>query len=219
VSMATDEGQQAIDRISRRSVLQGGLLVGAGVVAAGAMSVALTGTAEAAFYGQQSCWGFCTQCHTMWWTPDESSSACVAPGYTVHAIGSGQYNYNPWYNYPNLTASSNPQAGWLWCGNCQGMFYGPSTNSVCGSGKDGDLPPHVAGSKTIYDLYKNLGGGTTSNPQPYWRWCSLCALLYYQGPSGSQAGYCPGYVLNNPVSGPHHAGSTTSYDVSWSGAY
>jgi hypothetical protein len=202
-------------------LLQGGLLAGAGVATAGAMSAVFTGTAKASTPNPQLGWGWCEYCATMWWTAGQASSACSSPSHDQHAVGSGSYDYEQFNDggsrYNNTT---NPQANWFWCGNCQGMFWGPSTNNVCQSSNDGTLPPHAKGSETNYYLYYDADTGSTSNPQPYWHWCGLCGLLYWQGPSGTQAGYCPGYLLRNyPNYGRHEAGSSTSYCIDWSGKY
>jgi hypothetical protein len=220
--MAADEGQQAIGGFSRRSVLRGGLLAGAGVATVGAMSAVLTGTAKAATPDPQPGWGYCRYCATMWWTAGESGSHC--PGSDtpdgLHHVSSGSYDYR---QYNGASSGSSPQVNWRWCSACQGMFWG---TGVCyGNTRPGDYyGPHTAGT-TNYNLYFNGGGlNSTTDPQAYWRWCGLCSLLYWQGSSGSTAGACaanststsgPGY----PPFGPHNAGSSTVYDMYWIGTY
>ncbi len=198
-------------------MLRGGLLAGAGVATAGAMSAILTGTAKASTPSPQYGWGYCKYCATMWWTPGESSSFCAAYNEANHGVGSGSYNYGLYNGISGLVNSSNPQPGWHWCKACQGLFWG-GFSGVCRATYL-SFGPHVPGG-TVYDLYFNTTG------QPYWRWCKECSLLYWQGSSGSTAGYCPagiafqGFGYSTPVPGsPHIAGSATVYDIGWGGTY
>jgi hypothetical protein len=215
--VALDEGQRAVDGISRRSVLRGGLLAGAGVATVGAMSAVFTGTAKATASPQYD-WGYCEYCATMWWTLGQSSSACADTSNArtqpyEHAVSSGSYNYGLYNGKSGLVNSSNPQPNWHWCSNCQGLFWGGDTG-VCASG-GADHIPHVAGG-TNYDLYWGSGQGG----QAYWRWCGLCSLLYWQGASGSDGGYCPSYpTLRDPDALGPHAGGATVYDIGWAGTY
>jgi hypothetical protein len=220
--MAADEGQQAIGGFSRRSVLRGGLLAGAGVAAAGAMSAVLTGAAKAATPDPQPGWGYCEYCAAMWWTAGESGSACPGTNaHGLHHVRSGSYNYT---QYNGATSGSNPQVNWRWCGFCQGMFWGGFTGLCYGNVQPGYHGPHKAGA-TNYNLSFNEapGLGSTTDPQAYWRWCGLCSLLYWQGPSGSTAGACAANIGNNgPFGfpfGPHEAGSGTVYDMYLVGTY
>jgi hypothetical protein len=211
--MVADAGQRASGGISRRSALRAGLLAGAGVATAGAMSTVLTGTAQASTPEPQPDWGWCEYCATMWWTPNRGDSACAAPNQGHHSVRSGAYNYEMYNNLGGLNNNTNPQANWRWCTACQGMFWAPSGHNVCQAITPGNR--HIAGSGTNYDLYFDLMIKGTS-PQPYWRWCGQCGLLYWQGSSGTYGGYCPGSEL---VPGPHVAGSATSYCINWSGTY
>jgi hypothetical protein len=212
--MATDEGQQATGGFTRRTVLRGGLLAGAGVATAGAMSGILTGTAKAATTPKpQPGWSWCNYCATMWWFAGQNDSACAshyAP-LGIHDTPGPSEVYNLYNNIGGLNNKSNPQPGWRWCHDCQGLFWGGNGGVCRGNG----YGSHVAGSGTSYDLYFNISGkNTTTNPQAYWRWCKLCSLLYSQGPSGDTAGACPAYdgVVND---NPHVAGSSTNYCIYW----
>jgi hypothetical protein len=216
--MATDAGQQSIDGISRRSVLRGGLLAGAGVATMGATSAVLTGTATAAAPNPQIGWGWCVYCSVMWWVKGQTHSACPSEYATdgLHWVGAGNHNYELNTNRPGLNSQSNPQPGWRWCSNCQGLFWGQS-GSVCQGNQlfDGGLGPHAFGSGTSYDLDWTAPGPSSgkSNPQQYWSWCDDCHLLFYEGelPSGP-VGVCP--------EGSGHApGSITVYSAWWSGSW
>jgi hypothetical protein len=203
--MAAGQGRQAIDGISRRRVLRGGLLAGAGVVTAGAMSAVLTGTARAATPEPQPGWAWCEYCATMFWAADESTSWCASPSHIQHSYRKGAYNYELYNSLGGLNNNSNPQPYWRYCDYCQGLFWGPSGRQYC----LGNLGPHVAGSGTSYDLYIGYGG------QEYWRWCGNCALLFWADSSAAnaQAGYCPANYSH------HVAGSGTNYCVAWAGTF
>jgi len=212
-SVAIDEGQPTVDGISRRGILRGGLLAGAGVAAVGAMSAVFTGTAKATVSPQYG-WGYCENCATMWWTAGRSSSVCANFNVTPnrHAVGSGSFNYGPYNGIAGLVSSSNPQPNWRWCNACQGLFWGGGNGGFC----SGTGSTHVAGG-TNYDLYWGSGQGG----QAYWRWCGLCSLLFWPGASESIGGYCPSYRNTRDPQGigPHSAGSTTIYDIGWAGTY
>jgi len=210
--MATDEEQRAFDGISRRSVLRGGLLAGAGVATVGAMSVVLTGTANAAAPNPQPGWGYCIYCRIMWWVKGQPNIGCPGNLGGNHAVAAGYYNYELYNNISGLNNKSNPQPGWRWCKNCHGLFWGGKSGHCYAAYNIG---PHVAGSGTSYDTYWNLGGH--SDPQPNWRWCQNCSLLYWQGASGTEAGYCP--ILDPNLNYQHLAGSSTNYNLYWNGTW
>ncbi len=178
--MQKNDGQRAVDGISRRSVLRGGLLAGAGVATVGAMSAICTGTAKASTPSPQYDWGWCQYCSTMWWTPGQSNSACEGPyaplrsdGFKSHVVGGGSYNYGLYNGIPNLVNTSNPQPDWRWCDACQGLFWGGFPGHCAGKGinpNTNTLSPHTQGG-TSYDIYLNTTG------QAYWRFCGLCSLL------------------------------------------
>jgi hypothetical protein len=67
-----------------------------------------------------------------------------------------------------------------------------------------------------YQIYNGQGGSNQNNPQPNWRWCGRCSLLFWGGSStGTQAGFCPGLYTNGlaGTGGPHLAGSDTDYCI------
>jgi hypothetical protein len=128
--MAAGQGQQAIDGVSRRRVLRSGLLAGAGVVTAGAMSAVLTGTARAATPEPQPGWAWCEYCATMFWAADESTSWCASPSHTQHSYRKGAYNYELYNGYGGLNNNSNPQPYWRYCDYCQGAVLGPVGQTI-----------------------------------------------------------------------------------------
>jgi hypothetical protein len=218
--MATDEGQQAVDGVSRRSLLRGGLLAGAGLATLGAASGVLTGTAKAATTNPQPSWAFCRYCSVMWWEPG-SHAACTGSGSDGHhGVANGSYEYAIMFNQAGATTKSDPQSGWTWCSLCEGLFWGKA-NSFCA----GNLPglsdvygPHTVGSTTNYALYS--GYASADGLQSDWRWCTQCHLLFWSG-GNANGGACPAY--DNNGSGydynSEHTGGGTNYDSLYAGTW
>jgi hypothetical protein len=210
--MAADKGQQFIGGISRRSVLRGGLLAGAGVATVGAASAVLTGTANAAASGWQLDWAFCVFCNALWWAKNPSpSDACPGSGKTgEHGLASGDYVYEVEYGVSGLNNSSDPQPDWRFCTNCCALFWG-GFGGACWANRVGISPgPHTAGT-TNYDLWWN-GSGTDA--QENWRFCGKCSVIFWQGSSQSGTGVCAA-----ASGGPHFDGSGTVYEMFWHGTW
>ena len=225
--MATDEGQQAINGISRRSVLRDGLLAGAGVATAGAASAMGIATANA--LTTQLGWAHCNNCATMFWAEgaNGASNVCAAsyPSILPHATQAGSYKYSISYG-PGYGNTTQPQGNWRWCGQCAAMFWNETGNGsagacaaeVPGGNPPGTPGPHQAGSSTIYDLgFGQSGLGTTTNPQAYWYWCYYCSQLFWPGPQSSSAGVCPWAPGQNF----QHVAATNgaNYDLDHSGTW
>ena len=206
--MPAEQGQQASHQTSRRTLLRGALIAGAGIATFGGITAARPATANAATTpNPQPGWGQCIYCSTMFWVAEASLSHCASSSSLngTHAVGSGTYNYDI-NNGVSGNGQSNPQVGWHYCTACKGMCWGVS-NGYC----MGTLDDHQGGP-TVYAL--NWGQPVSQKPPPVlqanWRYCGKCALLYWQGPTGNSAGACPS-------GGEHTAGSPTIYDVLWSG--
>lgn len=113
------------------------------------------------------------------------------------------------------TAEANavdPQYGWAFCSACSALWWtGGGGIVICQARNYG---PHVAAPNTyIYGVNHDIQNlVNTSNPQPDWRWCNYCSVLYW----GGNQGYC---AAANDIGafGVHHQGSYTSYDLSWQG--
>jgi len=211
--MAADGEPQGIHSVSRRGILRGALLAGAGVATVGAVSAGLPGTANAATPDPQVGWGFCYQCNAMFWVAQQGSSWCAGSRDNRHAFGQGGYNYGLPNSETGLSSQTNPQAGWRYCTLCRSLCWGGNGRPCAGN--DYGHGYHSPGA-TIYDLYFGIGVNSTSQPQAGWRYCGLCSLLYYQGPSGNSAGACiaaPRYPDPSAPSGPHTAASSTDYSM------
>jgi hypothetical protein len=178
--------------LSRRKLLRNGLLLGTAVAGGGLASGALANVAQASTGGPQGLWAYCNACSGLFYYPNRGVSRC--PGGGSHYI---VYSYNYGLTYNDTVNETNPQSGWKWCGNCQGLFYYPKvSSSVCPAGGH-----HVPGSGSWnYALYHdnpNLNGG-----QGGWYWCNQCQGLFWGG-SDRTAGICPVVGYN----GPSHNGS------------
>jgi hypothetical protein len=212
--MSTDERQQVVGGISRRSLLRGGLLAGAGVATLGTASAILTRTAKANTPNPQLGWAWCAWCGTMFWPEAGFWGLCAAPQSTTgnHWLKSGTSDYE----LSNDLGGNgpNPQPNWNWCARCMGLFWGPGNSRYgsCLGHPAGTDTSHFAGSSTSYYLYSSA----QPQSQPYWRWCGFCDLLFWGGSSsGLQAGYCPG--RNNHW--PHVASSDTNYYIQHNGTH
>jgi hypothetical protein len=208
--MATDEGQQVIGGISRRSLLRGGLLAGAGLATIGTASAALTGTARASTPNPQYGWYFCIYCNSMFFGDD--AGVCISPGSPDgrHWEGVGNYNYGIANSDPEATGTSNPQGDWYWCPDCVCLFWGQS-GSVCAGNQNPitlTYRNHAIGG-TNYIL--NFGPTDITNVQGGWHWCILCHNLFWPGAS---SGFCTA-CRNDPSLPINHQGGGTSYDVAW----
>lgn len=213
--MATDQArQQPMGGISRRSVLRGGLLAGAGVATVGAASTVFTETAKADS-GRQPTWLFCPYCRSLWWGGGNSQGACPATGLT-HGTGSGDYEYGVDYGIAGLDNNTDPQPGFRFCNQCFGLFWKGRAGYCYGNVQGGVVGSHHAGSTTDYDLTYGGPNPAITNPQPGWRWCGSCSLIYWQGSSGSEAGTCAGNATPSGF-GPHGVGSSTMYWMYWYG--
>jgi hypothetical protein len=205
VNVATNAKAHAVNGISRRSALRGGLLAGIAITTAGAASVVRTGTAKAAIANPQPGWVWCNACAGLWYTLVDGG-ACPGTG-GVHNIGPGSFKYLVYNDEGNT--GGNPQGGWNWCLHCAGLFTTLHTPSYC-YGNNYGSGPHVLNDSADYYLFYDIAG---SDPQPYWRWCDRCQLLYYQGSSGTYAGRCP-------TGGDHTMGSDSyNYAIDWNGSY
>jgi hypothetical protein len=137
-------------------------------------------------------------------------------------LASGNYVYGLYNGISGLATTSNPQPNWRWCDQCQSLFWG-GNGGTCWATKGA----HKAGSSTSYDIYFGVAdpSAPASNPQPDWRYCNRCCMLYFQGASGSSNGVCSA-PLGNSIANPggytttaHTAGSSTNYDIPWNGTW
>ena len=205
--MGMDESQQATGGPSRRSVLRGGLLAGAGLATIGTASAVLTGTAKASVLNPQPQWSYCIYCQNMYHEP-QTGGACVATS-EDHVYGAGYFNYDIYYG-SEYSNTSNPQGNWNWCRACSCLFHVGGDNGGCFgqvSFITGNYGPHLTGTLN-YQL--NWGGPGASNLQTGWLYCFYCHVLYY--PKGGSNGYC----CISP-SGEHDGSGSFNYDVHHSG--
>lgn len=97
------------------------------------------GNAGTGGYQSQPNWQICSKCSGLFY-PNDGNNYCPTGGTHNVSPGIGSYNYKMLYNVP---ANSGLQAGWSWCHNCQGLFYGPNwANSWC---------PKYSGTEVAHD--------------------------------------------------------------------
>lgn len=175
-----NEAPHTIGDLPRRRLLRNGLVLGAAATVGTLASGAITNTAEAAVSGPQPNWAFCGLCTGLFDFTNIKFSRCPYYDDGRHGITTS-YNYDLPYNDTNQ--ESNPQSGWLWCGKCQGLFYGPGIrSSYCPAAGN-----HAEGGGSYdYALYHdNVTGG-----QSGWTWCYQCQGLFHGG-SAQAGGVCP----------------------------
>jgi hypothetical protein len=203
--MATNEGQQAIGGISRRSMLRGGLLAGAGLATISTASAALTGTARASTPNPQYGWYYCIYCSCMFFGNDAGVCIGYASPNGRHWAGSGQYNYGI-LNGLGSTAKDNPQGDWYWCPDCVCLFWGQS-GSFCAGNRNPltDAYRNHAIGGTNYDL--NFGSTQAGQQQQGgWHWCTQCHNLFWPAPP---LGQCVAGLADSNLSGVHVGGGTS----------
>jgi hypothetical protein len=192
-----DAGEVRLGRgtINRRSLLRGGLAVGA--LGAGLAAVS-TFSAEPAYAASpQGDWEWCSLCTVLFYAGNGLGDTCCSGnpisgsnGFLLgtHAAGSTDYVLL------NDTSQSGYQQDWAWCDLCAELFYRPDISiSACPvlvpSLVLGDTSSaaHVAGSKTSYLVAMNTNPG---GYQAGWNYCLQCRSLFHG--SGQAVGHCAG---------------------------
>ena len=171
---------------SRRMIMRNGLLVGAGVVVAGTMSVAHAGSAKADTTPTQGDWGWCSKCQGLYYV---NSARSVCPKDAVFGRHGQAKSYEYWVYY-DTSGNFYYQDGWAWCGACAGLFYanGAKTAGSC---------PDLDG----YGAHVNSGWNYTlahhpatphADVQDGWDHCSQCQGLFFNNFAESgRGGVCP----------------------------
>jgi hypothetical protein len=185
--------QQPGSGLNRRELIGGGLLVGLG--AAGltvASSAVVPGVAHASTFlvraginpsGEldataQDGWSYCGKCRNLYYSAHPNK--CIV-GNTTHAIGSTTV-YDVPVDVGGATAGntqfgsggSNVQSPWHWCSKCGCLVWAPG---VCVDSRAHD----ASGSGTYYMLNGSWHSNNLHPLQPGWRYCNLCAALYWGG--------------------------------------
>jgi hypothetical protein len=222
----TDETPQPTRGLARRTLLRNGLLTGVGAAVAAVALPGLTGVAQAATvqvlamdpfgevdqWSAQTQWWWCNACRGLFWSNSGAPAGlCPAsPSFPHDNSASGMYEL-PFLTYADAGVQ-DAQAGWRWCNQCQGLFWGSGlANSHC----PGNVitpyvssGPHAFGSSTSYIVLMESEEGAFSEGTPPlqtgWHWCNVCQGLFYPpGGAAKNGGVCP---VN--FSSPHTAGGT-----------
>jgi hypothetical protein len=183
-ALARETGQ--IDGVRRRSLLRGGLLLGAATVGLTAAS-SITFAEEAHAYTPQIGWFWCKNCYVVFHSGNAlNGGVCAATTFAHDLSESAVYQFD--YNGGARTYSSQPR--WTWCSKCQGLWFGPDIdNSMCPAGPLN----HTVGSTTSYEVATQ----SVSHFQSGWNYCPYCTSLYHG--SGHPAGYCQGRIGDSDV--------------------
>jgi hypothetical protein len=211
--------------LSRRALIRNGLLVGLGAIAAVAALPELSGTALAEnsdtsiiiYYNGtwtalpitcQPDWWYCVNCYGMYHSDNDTAGGVCPKDGGPHQNDTSYSNYCIPFGGENLPAEIDQglQAGWRWCNNCQGIFWGNAiAESYCPNGGH-----HVFGSATVYGFifgsppiaWEN-DTGSSFFAQYGWLYCGQCRGLFY-GHGTTSGGWCP--------AGGHHSQASGSYN-------
>ena len=199
---AVGEARPGRSGINRRSLLRGGLAVGA--LGAGLAAIS-TLSAKSAFAenAPQDDWYWCSACAVIYYAGHGDNNNCCA-GNTLNGLGSDQGPHIPGGTEYFLRSNASPtppdyQADWAWCSNCGELFYKPDIDtSWCplGVSTSARYEAHVAGSSTSYLV------GMTTNPGGYqtgWNYCTSCRSLFHG--SGHATGHCAGNIVLGATNG------------------
>jgi hypothetical protein len=168
-------------------ILRNGLLVGAGVVAAGTMSVAHAGSAKAATAPGQGDWGWCSKCQGLYWV-NSNPKYNVCP-YDAVFGRHGQAKSSEYWVYYDASGNMYYQDGWAWCGACAGLFWANGAKTA-GSCPDLDgYGPHV-NSGSNYTLGHSPASPLGYDYQYGWAYCNQCNGIFYSN-GKERAGVCP----------------------------
>jgi hypothetical protein len=134
----------------------------------------------------QEGWRWCNKCQGLFFAPNDaniSNSRCPAGGTHAPLAESGSGSYSLPHNAPE---DASRQSQWRWCGKCQGLFWGPqSETSVCPAGGT-HTHPAISGSGN-YSLPHNVPEDPSRQSQ--WRWCDKCQGLFHG--LGAGVSVCP----------------------------
>lgn len=105
--------------------------------------------------GYQEGWAFCAFCSGMFYANgNEVAGKCP---YFLGGQGHQLLNSYAYVLFYGPGSYSNLQPGWLWCSQCEGMFYGGSKplSGVCPANARG-LLAHNGSNSYKYQMYDNL---------------------------------------------------------------
>jgi hypothetical protein len=168
--------------IDRRSLLRGGVLLGAAAGLAAA-STAFASSAEASTPEPQGDWRWCSACTALFYGGTQELSSILYCFETAgpHVVGTTQYSL--YSGEPSAISGYSYQANWNYCTACKLLYYGPQrSNSGCptasfynGNSYD-EILPHTAGS-TSYDVFTAAPSGLSA--QTGWNFCTKCHGLFH----------------------------------------
>jgi hypothetical protein len=218
--------------LSRRAMLRGSLLTGAGVAVASAALPGLTGVAQAAtvittaqaegyveVFNTQPQWWWCKTCSGLFYSANGvAAGTCPFDNGMHDPSASWMYETpcnNAAYNY-DFPASGFMQYDWWWCNLCAGLFFKDNLQGSHCPGNPKSFSPNITGphnatpSSYNYNiLYDNSVWQNGSPPlQQGWLWCKNCQGMFHAN-SGTAAGLCP--ALRTP--GTHQGEGSYQYQL------
>jgi hypothetical protein len=127
-------------------------------------------------------WRACGKCGGLFFGDNIQASRCAATaaGTGPHVMAQGDLAYMPNY-FLQLTSDAPGQTGWAWCADCQCLWMGLNSGSVCPAGG-----VHLKANSGSYTVIEKADGAPG---QSGWRWCHKCQGLWFS-PFGA-AMKCP----------------------------
>lgn len=161
----------------------------------------------------QKDWRFCDRCYNMFYDGYPDKGTCMGtpkeeiPG-EHEADG---FNFILTHDAPE---SASAQGAWRYCSKCSMMFYnGYATKGICTKGGE-----HTASGFNfvlVHDIPTNVAPFYLF--QPSWRYCTKCAVLFYDG--YPQKGTCATGGAHTAAgfnfAVPHDVGVTNNAQASW----
>jgi hypothetical protein len=207
------------DRIRRRTLLKGGLLVGGSIVA-GIASPIFTRAAEAATVDQmltapsgdtytfqaQTGWSVCRNCQSVYYDDAQGPSGTQCPANLANHIAQDSNDYRVPYGNTGIPDVQSP---WRWCGWCNMLFYGPGQPASLCMNSAGLPPPggpHSSGTWSYNLPYDPSSGGIWHGGSflTKFNWCKNCQSLFWSPNQPiSRCTYNPG-VANHQPGGSHN---------------
>ena len=134
-------------------------------------------------------WKRCSKCFGLFWSLT-SKGGC--PCGDAHDGSSSGLYFLPASGALNSLPPSgiDGQAGWKYCTQCQGLFYGGNNLGVCPVPQGHILTPGTEN----YVLLQTGSAQAGSTEQPGWNWCNKCQGLFYPG----QGVWCPSRAWGQP---------------------
>ncbi|MFD8974900.1 hypothetical protein [Streptomyces sp. NPDC059593] len=151
---------------------------------------------------RQAHWLHCGKCAALFWDgPDGDRRSGVCPRNGTHEAGSATAAPGPdVYDFVlphDIPADAHSQAGWRFCGKCNGLFWsGHPSGGTCpkgGGGHQAGAGPAAPGYDFVLPHFESPGDDAVRN-EGGWRFCARCCELVWTGNSDRLSGVAPRVV-------------------------